>query len=827
MATGITDHMTADYGLLHNVKNAKPHVTVNLPTRATTMVTHLGDVKLASGLKLLNIPYVPVFTLSENTSQLSFVASKATLADEYTLWHNRLGHATVSKLKFIECIKQCIHGVARVTWLYLLQHKSDYLKTMETFYHFVQRQFASSIKVIRSDNAKEFDDTKCRRFFQMQGIVHQTFCAYRSQQNARGGFSALSVFDGSMFGILCSSLYIILSQDPLPTLDRAFQLVVQEDRVRHAKSDPEVQPPDVMCFPLRTNAARGKATDSDERYLKEHKSHLYCTYCKKTGHLEKSYSEIIGYLEWWPKIKSKHRGCRKVTSNKWPRTRIYTSQFHCGQRWVVGQALREAPLKHSRPINGKLLRDLLDHSRMLIGTNIMWDGLYYFDGEASVQHLTTHGSSSILELWHRRMGHPLKKKTPYEFLFGTSTIYNTIRTFVVFAPVAKMVIVRAFLAIAASKNWEIHQIDIHNAFLQGDLDEEVHIKLPPDFESSSPNKVCRLRKSLYGLKEAPQCWFPKLVSALKKYGFLQSYSDYSMFTYTKGDIQINVLVYVDDLIISRNDFAALRALKAYLSDCFHMKDPGLLGAKPAHCPIEQNHKLGLENGKLLSDPASYRRLVGRLIYLIVTCSDLAYSVHILSQFMQEPRTEHGEAALRVVPYLKGTSCQGILLRADSELTLQGWYDSDWAACPITRRSLTGWMVFLGNSPVSWKTEKQNIISRCSAEAEYHSMDATTCELKWLKGLLLSLGVHHPKAIKLFCDSQSVHHIAKNPSFHERTKHIEVDCYFVRDAISDGLIDPSYVHTNTQLADVFTKALGKSQFEFLIRKLGVFTPTSPA
>ncbi|XP_074363153.1 uncharacterized protein LOC141704043 [Apium graveolens] len=185
MATGITDHMTADYGLLHNVKNAKPHVTVNLPTRATTMVTHLGDVKLASGLKLLNVPYVPVFTLSENTSQLSFVASKATLADEYTLWHNRLGHATVSKLKFIECIKQCIHGVARVTWLYLLQHKSDYLKTMETFYHFVQRQFASSIKVIRSDNAKEFDDTKCRRFFQMQGIVHQTFCAYRSQQNAR------------------------------------------------------------------------------------------------------------------------------------------------------------------------------------------------------------------------------------------------------------------------------------------------------------------------------------------------------------------------------------------------------------------------------------------------------------------------------------------------------------------------------------------------------------------------------------------------------------------------------------------------------------------
>ncbi|WOH00046.1 hypothetical protein DCAR_0519402 [Daucus carota subsp. sativus] len=380
------------------------------------------------------------------------------------------------------------------------------------------------------------------------------------------------------------------------------------------------------------------------------------------------------------------------------------------------------------------------------------------------------------------------------------------------------------------------------------------------FTSLYLDKVCRLRKSLYGLKQSPRCWFAKLVAVLKKYGFLQSYSDYSLFTYTKGEIQINVLVYVDDLIISGNDSAALRVFKDYLCDCFHMKDlgslkyflgievarsssglflcqrkytldiiseVGLLGAKPADCPIEQNHKLGLANGKLLSDPASYRRLVGRLIYLVVTRPDLAYSVHILSQFMQEPRTEHWEAALRVVRYLKGTPCQGILLRADSELTLQGWCDSDWAACPITRRSLTGWQVFLGNSPISWKTKKQHTVSRSSAEAEYRSMAAITCELKWLKGLLLSLGVHHTKAIKLFCDSQSALHIAKNPIFHERTKHIEVDYHYVRDAISDGLIDPSYVHTNTQLADVFTKALGRSQFEFLIRKLGVFTPTTPA
>lgn len=188
--------------------------------------------------------------------------------------------------------------------------------------------------------------------------------------------------------------------------------------------------------------------------------------------------------------------------------------------------------------------------------------------------------------------------------------------------------------------------------------------------------------------------------------------------------------------------------------------------------------------------------------------------------MHEPRRDHWEAALQVVQYLKACPGQGILLRSDCDLNLTGWCDSDWASCPLTGRSLSGWLVFLGQSPIYWKTKKQDTVSRSSAEAEYISMAAVTCELKWLKGLLHSLGIHHPRAMNLFCDSQSALYLAQNPVFHERSKHIEVDCHFIRDAIQEGTICPSHVPTYGQLTYIFTKALGKHQFVFLLHKLGI-------
>lgn len=229
-----------------------------------------------------------------------------------------------------------------------------------------------------------------------------------------------------------------------------------------------------------------------------------------------------------------------------------------------------------------------------------------------------------------------------------------------------------------------------------------------------------------------------------------------------------ILVYVDDLIIASSSVQATKSFKDYLCSCFHMKDLGeleyflgieiarnawaiylcqrkyaldiinetwRLGAKPAQFPLEQNHKLPLSEYDMLHDATPYRRLLGRLIYLGVTRPDLAFSVHVLAQFMQKPRLDHWLAALRVVRYLKSDLGQGIMLRSDAKFQVTCWWHADWDSCPFTRRSVSGYFVQLGESPISWKTKKQKTVNRSSAEADYRVIANLVQELIWIKIML--------------------------------------------------------------------------------------------
>lgn len=261
-------------------------------------------------------------------------------------------------------------------------------------------------------------------------------------------------------------------------------------------------------------------------------------------------------------------------------------------------------------------------------------------------------------------------------------------------------------------------------------------------------------------------------------------------------------------------------------------------AKPAATPLEANVKLttpqydeftGTTNtldDALLHDVTSYQRLLGKLLYLTVTRPGIAFSVQTLSQSMQKPKKSHMEAALRVVKYVKNHLGQGVLLSSQKRSVISAFCDADWAACPLTRKSVSEFFIKYGDSLISWKSKKQSTISRSSAESEYRSIATTVAELVWIFGLLKDIGVVFELPVTIFTDSKAAIQIVANPVFHERIKHIEIDCHFIRQKIQQGLIKTEYVGTKEQLANVLTKGLPRAQHEYLVSKLGLLNIFSP-
>ncbi|GKU95198.1 hypothetical protein SLEP1_g8589 [Rubroshorea leprosula] len=243
--------------------------------------------------------------------------------------------------------------------------------------------------------------------------------------------------------------------------------------------------------------------------------------------------------------------------------------------------------------------------------------------------------------------------------------------------------------------------------------------------------------------------------------------------------------------------------------------------------IEQpNVKLTPMDDSPLSNPTRYRQLVGSLVYLTTTRPDMAYAVHIVSQFMAAPRSTHYATVLRIIHCVKGTLFHGLHFSANSSPVLRAYSDADWASDPSDRRSTTGYCLFLGNSLISWRSKKQAIPSRSSIEAEYRALGDTISELLSLWWLLEDMGIPQPSFTDLYCDNQSAMQIAHNDVFHERTKHIEVDCHFIRHHVVQGTVHLVFIGSADQLADLFTKAHFPEHFHTLLSKLKLVSSQPP-
>ncbi|XP_014496773.1 uncharacterized protein LOC106758354 [Vigna radiata var. radiata] len=378
------------------------------------------------------------------------------------------------------------------------------------------------------------------------------------------------------------------------------------------------------------------------------------------------------------------------------------------------------------------------------------------------------------------------------------------------------------------------------------------MKLPPGFPHNDQNQLCKLQRSLYRLKQAGRQWYDKLSSFLLSNNYTRSNVDHSLFLKHDTCHITAILIYVDDIVLVGNNATEIQNIINSLDSLFHIKNLGDLtyflglevawnisgihlsqhnpssshrswNAKLCPMPTPMAHSSRLTSqGDLLNDEdaSSYRRLIGLLIYLTNTRLDITFSVNNLSQFVSSPITLHQQAAHRILRYLKGSPGNGILLHNNNTNQLKAYSDSDWATCPESRKSITGYSIYFGNSIISWKSKKQQTVSKSSAEAEYRALATITCELQWLTYILHDLCILAVQPALIYCDNRSAIQIASNQVFHECNKHIEIDCHIVKDKLNDGLLKLLPISTTEQGANLFTKPLAPAVFKYLHSKLGM-------
>ena len=424
----------------------------------------------------------------------------------------------------------------------------------------------------------------------------------------------------------------------------------------------------------------------------------------------------------------------------------------------------------------------------------------------------------------------------------------------VFAPVARWDTIRMLIALAAEKGWNVFQLDVKSAFLQGELNEAVYVEQPKGFEiQEEQGKVYKLKKALYGLKQAPRAWYSRIDGYFKKEGFEKCFCEHTLFIKKEEQGVLVVSLYVDDLIYTGNSEAMLAQFKVSMMEEFAMSDLGkmkfFLGVEVIqdeegifinqqkyaeetlmkygmqNCnsvrnPIVPGNKLTKAGAGEEVDATEFKQLVGSLRYLTARRPDLIYSVNLVSRYMERPNEQHLLAAKRILRYVQGTPNYGILYKRGGEQKVVGFVDSDYAGDVDDRKSTSGFVFMMGGGAVSWASKKQPIVTLSTTEAEFVAAAYGACQAVWMRNVIEEIGFKQGEGTILFCDNSSTIKLSKNLVLHGRSKHIHVRYHFLRELVNEGTIQLEYCSTGDQLSDIMTKAVKLETFEKLRGRMGV-------
>ena len=432
-----------------------------------------------------------------------------------------------------------------------------------------------------------------------------------------------------------------------------------------------------------------------------------------------------------------------------------------------------------------------------------------------------------------------------------------------FSPVVRFSSIRALLAFVVENDMLIHQMDVVTAFLNGSLEEEIYMEQPAGYvQPGKKHLVCKLKKSLYGLKQSSRCWNTAFRHYMESIGFKQSTADPCVYIQIADTITI-VAVYVDDLIVITKTPEEMTRIKETLATQFKMKDMGPLhyclgisieqdkdqkciwvhqkqyilkmlekygftDSKVVSTPADVNNELKKDDGVSKAvDPNKYQSMVGSLLYAATaTRPDIAHAVGVVSKFNSKPTEAHLTAVKRILRYLKGTVSLALKYGKTNDGQLIGYSDADWAGDLDDRHSTTGNLFIMAGGSIDWLSKKQGVVALSTSEAEYVALSAATQEATWLRRLLSDLNVSTTTPTVLMEDNQGAIAIARNPIIHARTKHIDIRYHYVREALQKRIIELRYCPTSDMIADILTKPLNKGRFETLRLSMGLMEHKLP-
>ncbi|GJV73209.1 retrovirus-related pol polyprotein from transposon TNT 1-94 [Tanacetum coccineum] len=367
-----------------------------------------------------------------------------------------------------------------------------------------------------------------------------------------------------------------------------------------------------------------------------------------------------------------------------------------------------------------------------------------------------------------------------------------------FAPVARLEAIRIFPA----------QLD-------GFVDPDNH------------NHVYKLKKALYGLKQAPRAWYDMLSSFLISQDFSKGSVDPTLFIRREGKelllmSMMGKISFFLGLQISQSPKGIFINQSKYALESFNKY--GFDSCDPVDTPMVEKSKLDEDKEGKAVDPSHYRGMIGTLLYLTASRPDLQFAICMCARYQARPTEKHLHVVKRIFRYLKGTVNRGLWYPKDSSIALTAFADADHAGCQDTRRSTSGSMQFLGDRLVSWSFKRQKSAVISSTKVEYIALSGCCAQVLWMRSQLTDYGFGFNK-IPMYCDNKSAIALCCNNVQHSRSKHIDIRFHFIKEHVENGVIELYFVNTEYQLADIFTKALGRERIEFLINKLGMrsFTP----